>query len=153
MTSAPWAILIAVAMSGEAEERKPVPAELVAIIREAAQKYGVEERLLVAVARRESNFRAKAVSPVGARGVMQLMPATAKWLGVRDAFDPRENIFAGARYLKMLQKMFEGDLDLVLAAYNAGPTTVRRHRGVPSYRETQAYVKAIRSELEAATGR
>ena len=136
-------ILIVLVMSGEPS----IPTDLAGMLNEAAEHHGIDRRLLVAVARRESGFRRNAVSPAGARGVMQLMPATARWLGVRDPFDPRENIFAAARYLKKLQKMFNGDLDLMLAAYNAGPTTVRRHGGVPAYGETQSYVRAIRDEL------
>jgi len=124
-----------------------VPVDLAPIFQEAALRYEIDVRLLVAVARRESDFRRTEVSPVGARGVMQLMPATAEWLGVRDAFDPRQNIFGGARYLKMLDQMFDGDLDLILAAYNAGPGSVRKHHGVPPYRETRAYVASIRAGL------
>jgi len=154
LVSTCWGLMVAFFLNGDlsatsSPARQGVPPDLAAIIAEAAQLYEIDERLLIAVARRESDFRRKLVSPVGARGVMQLMPATAKWLGVRDSFDPRQNIFGGARYLKILQKMFDGDLDLMLAAYNAGPATVRRHRGIPSYRETRAYVKSIRSELAA----
>lgn len=130
-----------------------VPADLAQILEEAAQQYEIDVRLLVAVARKESDFRRNAVSPVGARGVMQLMPATAAWLGVRDAFDPRQNIFGGARYLKMLHKRFDGNLDLMLAAYNAGPGSVRKHRGIPPYRETRAYVAAIRNDFESSLRR
>ncbi|HEY8181608.1 MAG TPA: lytic transglycosylase domain-containing protein [Thermoanaerobaculia bacterium] len=126
-----------------------VPLDLAQIFEEAARRYEIDVRLLVAVARRESDFRRTEVSPVGARGVMQLMQATAEWLGVRDSFDPRQNIFAGARYLKMLDQMFDGDLDLMLAAYNAGPGAVRKHHGVPPYRETRAYVASIRNELDS----
>ena len=125
------------------------PPDLAAILREAAVHHGIDVRLLIAVARKESGFRRNAVSPVGARGVMQLMPRTAKWLGVRDTFDPRENIFAAARYLKMLERMFDGDLELMLAAYNAGPGNVRKYRGIPPYPETRAYVAAIRMEFVA----
>lgn len=127
-----------------------VPEDLAEIILDAAREYQVDARLLVAVARRESDFRRDAVSPVGARGVMQLMPATAAWLGVRDPFDPRQNIMGGAKYLGMLQEMFEGDLALTLAAYNAGPGNVRKYRGIPPFGETRAYVAAIRQEYESA---
>ena len=124
------------------------PVDLAKIIVAAAREHSVDARLVAAVALRESNFRVRAVSPVGARGVMQLMPRTAAWLGVHNAFDARENIFAGARYLKMLDRMFNGDLDLVLAAYNAGPANVRKHGGVPPFSETQAYVAKVRKEFE-----
>lgn len=148
-----YAVLLAVVIGGGSSEKSSAPPEIAAVFREAAHRYGLDERLLIAVARRESNFRHDAISHAGARGIMQLMPATAKWLGVSDPFDVRENIFAGARYLRMLQDMFEADVDLVLAAYNAGPGNVRRHGGIPEFRETQAYVRAIRAELNNAMGR
>lgn len=130
--------------------RQRVPSSLAPVFREAAEKYGVDPRLVVAVARRESAFDDRAVSPVGARGVMQLMPSTAEYLGVADSFDARANVFAGTRYLRQLLDTFRGDLDLTLAAYNAGPGAVQKYRGVPPYRETQQYVRAIRAEYEAA---
>lgn len=128
----------------------PVPVYLAPIFAEAAQQHGLDARLLAAVARRESRFTSSAVSPVGARGVMQLMPGTAEFLGVTDSFDARQNIFGGAKYLRMLLDTFRGDLDLSLAAYNAGPGAVRKYRGIPPYRETMAYVAAIRSDYEAS---
>ena len=129
---------------------RPVPAYLSAIISEAAQKHGVDPRLVAAVAQRESRFNPSAVSPVGACGVMQLMPATARYLGVNNIFDARENVMAGARYLRTLLDTFHGDVDLTLAAYNAGPGAVQRSRGVPPYAETRAYVKSIRTNYEAS---
>ena len=126
------------------------PEHLAGAIEEAARTHGVDPRLVAAVARRESRFNPNAVSPVGACGVMQLMPATARYLGVGNIFDPRENIFAGARYLKTLLETFNGDLDLTLAAYNAGPGAVQRYGGVPPYRETRAYVAAVRTAYEQA---
>lgn len=126
---------------------KGVPPELASIILDAARHYSIDARLLTAVARQESRFKPHAVSPVGARGVMQLMPATAAWLGVKNAFDPRQNIFGGAKYLKMMLDTFNGDVSLSLAAYNAGPGAVRKHRGIPPYRETKQYVAAIRRDL------
>lgn len=125
-----------------------VPAHLSASIHEAARMHGVDPRLVAAVARRESAFNHRAVSHVGASGVMQLMPATAKFLGVMDVFDARQNIFGGTRYLRTLLDTFHGDLDLTLAAYNAGPGAVARHGGVPPYRETRAYVAAVRATYE-----
>jgi soluble lytic murein transglycosylase-like protein len=127
-----------------------VPAYLNSVITEAAQQHGVDPRLLAAVARRESAFNVKAVSPVGACGLMQLMPATARFLGVTDVFDARQNVGGGARYLRTLLDTFNGDLDLTLAAYNAGPGAVRKYNGIPPYRETQAYVVAVRSTYEAS---
>ena len=130
-----------------------VPPHLAAAIQEAALVHGVDPRLVAAVARRESGFNANAVSRVGASGVMQLMPATAQFLGVRNVFDARENILGGTRYLRTLLDTFGGDLDLALAAYNAGPGAVEKYRGVPPYRETRAYVAAIRANYEKSLAR
>ncbi|HVT05372.1 MAG TPA: lytic transglycosylase domain-containing protein [Thermoanaerobaculia bacterium] len=128
----------------------PMPAFLSQIIQEAAQKHGVDPRLIAAVAARESRYNAAAVSPVGAQGVMQLMPATARYLGVTNPFDARENVVAGTKYLRLLLDTFKGDLDLTLAAYNAGPGAVQRFGGVPPFRETMDYVRSIRTNYEAS---
>jgi soluble lytic murein transglycosylase-like protein len=124
------------------------PAHLAAAIQDAARTHGVDPRLVTAIARRESAFNPNAVSRVGAQGVMQLMPSTARFLGVKNSFDARENIFGGTRYLRTLLDTFNGDLDLALAAYNAGPGAVAKYRGVPPYRETRAYVAAVRASYE-----
>jgi soluble lytic murein transglycosylase-like protein len=126
------------------------PAHLAAAIQDAARTHGVDPRLVTAIARRESAFNPHAVSSVGAQGVMQLMPSTARFLGVKDTFDARQNIFGGARYLRTLLDTFNGDLDLALAAYNAGPGAVAKYRGVPPYRETRAYVAAVRASYESS---
>lgn len=112
-------------------------------IAEAAALHGVPERLIRAVIRVESGFDPRAVSPSGAQGLMQLMPETAGILGVRDAFDPRENIHGGTRHLKAMLLRFGHDLRLALAAYNAGARPVLAHRGVPPYPETRAYVARV----------
>lgn len=112
-------------------------------IREAAARYGVEEALIKAVIRVESGFNSRAVSPKGARGLMQLMPGTASMLGVRDSFDPRQNIDGGVRHLRGLIDRFGRDLKLALAAYNAGEQAVVNHGGIPPYRETRDYVTRI----------
>lgn len=127
-----------------------VPARYATIVADAARTHGVDPRLIAAVARRESAWKANAVSHVGAGGLMQLMPATARFLGVNDVFDARQNIFGGTKYLRELLDTFNGDLDLTLAAYNAGPGAVRKYKGVPPYRETRAYVKAVRATYEAS---
>lgn len=127
---------------------QPMPAYLSAIMSDAASRHGIDPRLLAAVAHRESRFNPNAVSPVGACGVMQLMPSTARYLGVSNIFDARENVNAGARYLRTLLDTFHGDLDLTLAAYNAGPGAVQRYNGVPPYRETRAYVQSIRAAYQ-----
>ncbi|MDI3316268.1 MAG: lytic transglycosylase domain-containing protein [Bacillota bacterium] len=105
----------------------------------AAARYGVDARLLEAVARAESGLDPRAVSAAGALGLMQLMPETARAMGAEDPLDPAQNVEAGARYLKELIDRF-GDVRLALAAYNAGPAAVERYGGVPPYPETQAYI-------------
>jgi hypothetical protein len=112
----------------------------------AASKYGVDANLLVAVARQESGFNAKAVSPAGARGLMQLMPGTAQALGVTNSFDPAQSVDGAARLLSDLIDDF-GTTELALAAYNAGPGAVKRYGGIPPYAETQNYVRRIMTEL------
>lgn len=124
------------------------PKHLTSVIQEASRTHGVDPRLVAAVVRRESAWRENAVSRVGACGLMQLMPATARYLGVNNIFDARENIFGGTRYLRTLLDTFNGDLDLALAAYNAGPGAVAKYRGIPPYRETRAYVAAVRGTYE-----
>jgi soluble lytic murein transglycosylase-like protein len=112
-------------------------------IAEAAARYAVPERLIWAVIRAESGFDPRAVSSRGARGLMQLMPETAAILGVRDPFNPRENIHAGARHLRGMMERFRYDLPLAIAAYNAGERPVVSYRGVPPYPETREYVARV----------
>jgi soluble lytic murein transglycosylase-like protein len=114
-----------------------------AFIREAARLYQLPEPFIRAVVKVESDFVPDVVSVDGAMGLMQLMPRTAQNMGVRNPFDPRENIFGGARYLRVLANMFNGDLILTIAAYNAGEGAVIRHRGVPPYDETRRYVENV----------
>jgi soluble lytic murein transglycosylase-like protein len=109
----------------------------------AARRHGLEPGLVMAVVSVESGFRPEAVSPKGARGLMQLMPKTAEALGVEDAFDPAQNLDGGARHLGELLTAYGGDLTRALAAYNAGEGAVLRHGGVPPYRETRAYVRKV----------
>jgi hypothetical protein len=113
----------------------------------AASRYGVDASLLAAMASQESGFNSSAVSPAGAQGLMQFMPATAAGLGV-NALDPSSAIDGAARYLSTLKKQF-GSTELALAAYNAGPGTVSRYGGIPPYSETQNYVRAVMSKAEA----
>jgi soluble lytic murein transglycosylase-like protein len=124
------------------------PEHFASAIEEAGRTHGVDPRLVAAVARRESAWNQNAVSSAGACGLMQLMPDTARYLGVSNVFDARENIFGGTRYLRTLLDTFNGDLDLTLAAYNAGPGAVEKYRGVPPYRETQAYVAAVKATYQ-----
>jgi len=124
----------------------PRPAAAVSIARyveDAAARHGVPASLVAAVIAVESKFNSRAVSQRGAIGLMQLMPGTAALLGVRDAFDPRENVEAGARHLRDLLDRFANNVSLALAAYNAGPQAVIKHGGVPPYPETQAFVTRV----------
>lgn len=117
------------------------------IIEEAAKTYEMDPALIRAVMQAESAFHPYAVSRSGAEGLMQLMPELSDEMGVSNAFDPRENIMAGVRYLKRLLDFHQGDLDLALASYNAGPGNVGRYGGVPPFRETRNYVKTIKAIL------
>jgi soluble lytic murein transglycosylase-like protein len=134
---------------------RSAPPELRPHFQAAAAQFGLSESLLNAVAFTESRFQVGAVSPAGARGVMQLMPATARDLGV-DPADPVQNVMGGARYLRYLLDRFGNNLELALAGYNAGPGAVQRHKGIPPYRETRSYVRQVISRLAdeaAAEGR
>ena len=114
------------------------------MIQAASEKYGVDADLVFSVIAAESNFNPKAISRRGARGLMQLLPTTATRFGVKDIFDPGQNIDAGTRYLRDLLKTYQGNMALTLAAYNAGPGAVQKYGRVPPYNETIAYVRAIR---------
>ena len=118
-------------------------AEFDQLIRESCQRHGVEFALVKAVIKAESAFDPLALSPAGARGLMQLMPDTAVLHGVEDVHDPRDNIDGGVRHLRFLLDRFRGNLTLTLAAYNAGPEAVARYNGVPPYEETQEYVQRV----------
>ena len=113
-----------------------------------ADQQGVEPALVKAVMRVESCFDHRAVSRVGARGLMQLMPGTAADMGVSDSFDPAQNIRGGVTYLRLMLDRFGNNQKLALAAYNAGPGAVTKHQGVPPFKETQAYVEKVRSHYE-----
>lgn len=118
------------------------------IIKQAALQHGVSEGLIKAVMHTESGFNVNARSPVGAQGLMQLMPATARRFNVTNAFDAQQNIFAGAKYLSWLLKRFGGNTQMALAAYNAGEGNVDKYGGIPPFRETQDYVRRVTSRYQ-----
>ncbi|HEU4522579.1 MAG TPA: transglycosylase SLT domain-containing protein [Thermoanaerobaculia bacterium] len=113
------------------------------LIHRKAEKYDVDPALVAAVIEQESRFKPRAKSHVGARGLMQLMPRTGRWMGARDLYDPEQNVDAGVKYIKYLEKRFNGNQKLVIAAYNGGEGNVKRYRGVPPFRETRTYVKKV----------
>ena len=127
----------------------PVPQSIASIITRAAQKYGVDPNLIAAMTFRESAFNPNAVSVRGAQGLLQLMPGTARALGVKNAFDPEQNIFGGTKYIASLLNRFHGNVDLALAAYNAGPELVAKV-GPNATQEAIDYVAAIKSYYVAA---
>lgn len=143
---------VAVGMPEPGEDRlgrtPPVPAQWRTHVAQLAAKYDLSPSLIEALVWQESRWRTGAVSPVGARGLAQLMPGTARQLGV-DPHDPDANLEGGARYLRMQLDAFGGDIEKALAAYNAGPNRVRKANGIPPIRETQNYVMAIMDRLAA----
>jgi len=135
------------------EEIRPTgagPVDLERLVAEAAERHSLDPALVMAVVGVESGFQAQAVSPKGAQGLMQLMPRTAREMGVADAFDPAANLDGGSRYLSSLVARYEGDLTRALAAYNAGMGAVARHGGVPPYAETRRYVQKVLGRYQGA---
>lgn len=127
-------------LRGYAQASKP---QLLSMVSQISRKHGVDEKLVKAVIQQESGFNTKATSHCGAMGLMQLMPATAKTLGVNDPYNPVQNVDGGVRHLKWLLSKYNGNIILALAAYNAGSGAVDKYDGVPPYAETQNYVKKI----------
>ena len=114
-----------------------------AIIQEASNRYQVDPALIRAIIMAESSYNPRAISRKGARGLMQLMPSTAKALGVEDSFNPEHNIYGGVKYFKQLLDRFDGDTRMALAAYNAGSRKVRQYQGVPPFKATHYYIKRV----------
>jgi soluble lytic murein transglycosylase-like protein len=119
------------------------------LILKAAYRYNIEPAIIKAIIMAESGFNPKAVSKVGARGLMQLMPRTARSLGVEDSFKPAHNIDAGVRYFRQLLDKFDGEVELALAAYNAGSFNVRKYGGIPPFKATQFYINKVLTYYEA----
>jgi len=119
------------------------------IIKRAADKYDVPEKLISSIIRQESNFNPSATSSAGASGLMQLMPGTAKYLGVTNSLDPEQNIMGGAKYISQMLSKFDGNIETALAAYNAGPGAVKKYAGIPPYKETQNYVQKVMNYFQA----
>ena len=119
------------------------PKDLEEFINASSQKYNISPKIIKAVIKAESSFNANSLSSSGAIGLMQLMPDTAKSLGVKNPYDPAQNIDGGVKYLNYQLKRFDGNLEYALAAYNAGPSAVIKYGGIPPYKETQNYVKKI----------
>jgi Transglycosylase SLT domain len=132
------------------EVEAPPGGDIRALAIQSAQRHGLDPDLVLAVVSVESGFRPEAKSPKGAQGLMQLMPATAAELGVKNAFDPAENLDGGSRYLGALITLYGGDLTRALAAYNAGVKAVDKSKGVPPYRETRQYVQKVLKQYKAA---
>jgi hypothetical protein len=149
----PAAMLRGIVPDEVIEEIRPTangPVDFERLVAESAQRHGLDPALVRAVVGVESGFQPQAVSPKGAQGLMQLMPATARDLGVTDPFDPAANLDGGSRHLSALVVRYEGDLTKALAAYNAGMGAVARHGGVPPYAETRKYVQKVLGRYQAA---
>lgn len=119
------------------------------IIKRAAEKYNVPEKLISSIIKQESNFNPSATSSAGASGLMQLMPGTAKYLGVTNSLDPEQNIMGGTKYISQMLSQFGGNMETALAAYNAGPGAVKKYDGIPPYKETQNYVQKVMNHFQA----
>ncbi|MDR3701188.1 MAG: lytic transglycosylase domain-containing protein [Candidatus Sulfopaludibacter sp.] len=136
------------AVNQSAEQATPIPSGLNELVESIAARHDLSPQLIHAVIKTESNYNPHAISPKGALGLMQLMPSTARRFSVSHVFDPVENIEGGARYLKYLLELYDGDCPLALAAYNAGEAAVAKYNGIPPFPETQNYVVQVKNNLE-----
>ncbi len=127
---------------------RPISSSFPELVGDVAKEHGIPPELVQSVIRAESNGNAQALSPKGAMGLMQLMPETAKEYGVSDPFDPIANLRGGVQYLGDLLREFSGDLSLALAAYNAGPSAVRKYQGIPPFPETKAFVQKVKEQYQ-----
>jgi soluble lytic murein transglycosylase-like protein len=141
--------LLSQAMNPSKNAAPLVPDSLNALIQGEATEQGVDANLLKALIKNESNFNPKAVSPVVAQGLMQLMPGTAAGLGVKNSFNPAQNIEGGTKYLKSLLQKYNQSVPMALAAYNAGPGAVDKYGGIPPYKETTQYVQKVMQSYQA----
>ncbi|MBS3818047.1 lytic transglycosylase domain-containing protein [bacterium] len=140
-------LILSVSVYPEARgSRKPTPSQN-SLIERAARKHNVPEKLIHSIIKAESNYNPRAVSSKGAVGLMQLMPVTAEAYGVDNLFSPKENIEGGVKYLKDLMEIYGKDLELILAAYNAGQEAIKKYGGVPPYPETVNYIRKVKSSM------
>lgn len=144
-----WVGLLSLCPGVRAEPQPPTKYD--SIIRSIAANYGLEPALIHSIIRTESNYDPDAVSPKGAMGLMQLMPETAKRYGVRDIYNPRENIEGGVKYLKYLMDLYNGKTDYVLAAYNAGHNAIKKYGGIPPFPETRRFIEKVKSTYPNST--